>query len=581
MLQSALIRCATRKAWLEFRDPVAQFAVRDVRDIPALLATLEASVEANAYWAVGFLTYEAAGAFDDALITHASATLPLAVFSLFRAPVERDALPSAEGSAPLTAGWALSIPREEYRRNIATIKEQIELGNTYQVNLTMQQTADLQVTAWEFFLRIADGAPYAAYLDCGRTAVVSASPELFFSLDGTTVTCKPMKGTAKRGLTQAADLTQRNELAASNKNQAENVMITDMIRNDLGRIARPGSVSATALYDIEKYRTVWQMTSTVNAQTDAGLADMIGALFPSASITGAPKASSMRIIQSLERGPRELYTGTIGYFAPDRRAQFNVAIRTARIDTATRKADYGIGSGIVWDSDADAEFEECLAKARVLESPSPPADLELFETLRWTPAAGYWLLEEHLQRLAGSAGYFDIPWSESRARQLLSASEVTMGREGRRVRLLLAADGTFRLQSAALPPLDAERCWQLGLATSPVDARDPFLYHKTTYRDVYDQASAGTQDYDDVLLYNSDGYVTETTIANVVFDFDGQRVTPPVSHGLLPGTYRAHLLANGALSEQPVHRDQLYDGMPVTLINALRGEFRARLVLSD
>ncbi len=272
----------------------------------------------------------------------------------------------------------------------------------------------------------AQDPPYGAFLDTGEWVICSASPELFFRLDGARIECRPMKGTAARGRTQAEDLAQARALQASEKERAENVMIVDMVRHDLGRVAQTGSVKVDRLFEVERYPTIWQMTSTVEAQTEAGLGDIFRALFPPASITGAPKVRTMQIIAELERLPRRLYTGTIGFLAPGRRAQFNVAIRTLLVNRPTGCAEYGVGSGITWDSDPEAEWQECRTKARILAPPVPA--FSLLETMRWTPEEGYYLLERHLERLQDSALYFGFRFDLTALRLELERLAAGLGR---------------------------------------------------------------------------------------------------------------------------------------------------------
>ena len=303
-----------------------------------------------------------------------------------------------------------------------------------------QHSQVLPSDPWNLFLRLvaAQDPPYGAFLDTGEWAICSASPELFFRLDGTRIQCRPMKGTAARGRTQAEDLAQAQALQASEKERAENVMIVDMVRHDLGRVAQAGSVKVARLFEVERYPTIWQMTSTVEAQTEAGLGEIFQALFPAASVTGAPKVRTMQIIADLEPLPRRLYTGAIGFFAPGRRAQFSVAIRTLLVNRKTGCAEYGVGSGITWDSNPEAEWQECRAKARIL-APQSPA-FSLLETMRWTLDEGYYLLEQHLARLQESALYFGFHLDLAALRLQLERLSSGLGKKPRRIRLLVSKE---------------------------------------------------------------------------------------------------------------------------------------------
>ena len=358
-------------------------------------------------------------------------------------------------------------------------------------------------------------------------------------------------------------------------------MIVDMIRNDLGRIALPGSVTVPDLFALERYPTVWQLTSTVAARTRATTVEILRALFPCASITGAPKTRTMQIITELENGPRGIYCGAIGLFAPQQQAWFNVAIRTALVDRQTGSLSYGVGGGIVWDSSDRDEYAETQAKAAILGE-TPPHFL-LLETMRWDPATGYLLLDRHLARMAASADYFDYLFDETAIRSELQQATVA-ATAAMRVRLLLDRDGTSTIESASLDLPDTDNVApppvRLRLAASPIDPASPVLYHKTTNRAVYETLRrSAPADCDDLILWNRRGEVTETTIANLVFTIDGQRVTPPLSSGLLAGTYRAELLASGDIVERSIPVTQLRRLKTISVINSVRGERPAQLLL--
>ena len=413
----------------------------------------------------------------------------------------------------------------------------------------------------------------SAYVDLGRHALCSASPELFFRLEGDQIVSRPMKGTAARGRTLKEDEGQAAWLRQSVKNQAENLMIVDMVRNDLGRIAHPGTVRVPRLFELEKYPTLYQLTSTVAARTDASLEEIFAALFPCASITGAPKIRTMHLIRRLEKQPRGIYTGAIGWVGPGRRACFSVAIRTVQIERAAGTATYGTGAGIVWDSEAETEYRECLTKAQLLTR--SPDEFSLLETLRWDSEGGFALLERHLQRLRDSARYFDYRYRRDEVTvQLLGLSE-RLPPAPHRVRLLLRSDGEVRLESEPLsqkPP-----SWRVAIAGSTLDRNDPFLFHKTTRRAVYDKARAEFPALDDVILCNQEDELTESTMANLVLKIGGELLTPPIDCGLLPGTRRAELLAKGRLREAVLPRAALLEAEEVWLINSVRGWIRAEL----
>ncbi len=563
------------RRWLRFQDPVEVVSARRLEEVLPRLRDIERSVEQRRLHAAGWISYEAAPAFDPSLPARPPGALPLLWFGLFPEPQPVD-LPSA--TAALPDGWRPDLSAAAYEAAFDRIKHHIREGDTYQVNFTHRLHLDgFDPDPWQAFLSLAGArrSPFGAYLSAGPWRICSASPELFFRLDGPHLESRPMKGTAPRGRSAAEDRARADALLACGKNRAENLMIVDMVRNDMGRIARPGTVQAPRLCELEKYPTLWQLTSTVAAETDASLADIFSAMFPPASITGAPKKRTMEIIAELETSLRQVYTGAIGFLSPGRRAQFNVAIRTLLLDTRTRRAEYGTGGGIVWDSDRDAEQAECRTKARILSAPPPPP-FSLLETMLWTPEDGIRLLELHLARLRDSAAYFDYPCDEPRLRQQLADLARSIPPQPHRLRLLLAADGHVELQSSPFAP-SAAPFFRVALARRPVDRANVFLYHKTTNRRAYEEAKADFPDHDDVILYNEDGEATESAIANLAVEIDGVLCTPPVECGLLPGTARAELLARGVLRERRIPLDLLRASPRVFLLNSVRGLFPAVL----
>jgi para-aminobenzoate synthetase / 4-amino-4-deoxychorismate lyase len=567
-----ILRDAVDGCWLGFTDLCQVVRADTLSDVVAGLDRVQEAVTRGGLYAAGFVSYEAAPAFDRALAVSEGGEFPLLWFGLY-AGVEQLQLPSlAAGADGGEMDWEASVGQAEFHRNVERIKALIRRGDTYQVNYTYRLRTRLAGSPWNAFLRLAaaQDPPYGAFIDTGDWVVCSASPELFFRLDGTRIECRPMKGTAARGRTLAEDLALAQALRTSEKERAENVMIVDMARNDLGRVAQTGSVKVERLFEVEKYPTVWQMTSTVEARTKAGLGTIFRALFPPASITGAPKVRTTQIIAELEQAPRRLYTGTIGFAAPGRRAQFNVAIRTLVANRATGWAEYGVGGGITWDSDPEAEWQECQAKTKILSSSTP---FSLLETMRWMPAEGYFLLERHLERLQDSARYFGYGLDLAALRHELEQLAARLGQSGQKVRLLVTKNGHFSLEAEALPRA-AEKPPQIPLASASVNSSDRFLYHKTTHRTVYETARAGCPGFEDVLLFNERGEITESTIANVAVEIEGKLYTPPVFCGLLPGTFRAHLLEHGELSERPIAVKELLGSPHVFLLNSVRGKYR-------
>ncbi len=386
-----------------------------------------------------------------------------------------------------------------------------------------------------------------------------------------------MKGTARRGLTVVEDDQAAVDLRRSIKNQSENIMIVDMIRNDMGRIASPGTVEASDLFEIERFPTVLQMVSTVDCKTTASISEIMRALFPCASITGAPKVRTMQIINELETALRGIYTGSIGYLEPGRNAWFNVAIRTVMIDKQLATAEYGIGGGIVWDSTAENEYEESLTKAAILTLDRP--EFELLETILWDGEAGYFLLDRHLGRLSGAARYFGVPFSNNDCRLKLGKCGRELGDKVGRIRLLLAANGEITLGVHDFDSSAIGKPWKLTLALNPIDKKNIFLYHKTTMRDVYEEAKDAVRWSDDVLLWNENGEVTESTIANVVIERDGKKVTPSVKCGLLAGVFRGFLLDHGEIEKSVITVEDVKNADKIWLINSVRKWIPAELVV--
>ena len=565
-----MIQNAAAREWLHFQDPERVIETSRPEEVMPKLCLIEMLVSTQGLFAAGFLSYEAASAFDAALEVRPPNGFPLLWFGIYKKPKVHRICPSFPNSNYRLCGWIPSIDRAGYNRALGQIREHLENGETYQVNYTFRLRTPFSGSAWTFFRELirTQQADYAAYVDTGRFAVCSASPELFFRLDGRQLTTRPMKGTAPRGRFLAEDEARAEGLHHSEKDRAENIMILDMIRNDLGRIAKAGSIRVPHLFDVERYPTLWQMTSTVTAEIHTSFCEIMAALFPCASITGAPKVNTMKIIADLEADPRRVYTGCIGFFPPGRQAQFNVAIRTVLVDRAEGRAEYGVGSGIVWDSVTGDEYAECRLKAQVLTERRP--DFSLLETMLWRPNKGYFLLARHLRRLRESADYFGFPVKMGRIREKLSELASSLPRKPCKVRLLVTADGTVSVQATPVDRGLAPRLVRLRLAPSAVDPVNPFLYHKTTCRQVYDVARATFSDCDDVLLWKDRGEITETTIANVIVELeDGILVTPPVSSGLLPGTLRARLLERDTVREKVVTLAMLKQSKHVYLVNSV------------
>ncbi|MDO8752990.1 MAG: aminodeoxychorismate synthase component I [Anaerolineales bacterium] len=574
MIDKDEVLLKSNNEWLLFTNPHCIISATNVDDVRNSLQEVESLVNSNDWHAAGFVSYEAAPAFDNALHVRNAGDFPKVWFGLYAEPrVVKTSEVFINFRSLSLLNWQASVEREGYNSAIEKIKDHIAHGNTYQVNYTMRLNSEFNGNAWDLFLNLAQSQnKYAAYIDMSRYSICSASPELFFKLDGDNIYSMPMKGTVKRGRTTLEDKVQAEWLYQSTKNRAENVMIVDMLRNDLGRIAEIGSVHVPELFAIEKYPTLFQMTSTVQAKTKASLTEIFSALFPCASITGAPKVSTMKIISELETTPRKIYTGSIGYISPNRKAQFNVAIRTALIDRENKTAEYGVGGGIVWDSTSADEYSEALLKARVLTMRPHPLGFSLFETMLWTPKNGYFLLEKHIARLADSAEYFDFPFSKGQLEVFL---DQTAGgfTSPKRVKVLLDRFG--ELKDETIDFYSQEKRFKVCLAKHPIDSGNVFLFHKTTRREIYPSPRAqdavhGGEGIDDLLLFNERDELTEFTIGNLVVEIDGEFFTPPLACGLLAGTFRSHLLETNQIKERVIHKDELSKCSKVFLVNSVR-----------
>ena len=568
-------------------DPVEAHEARSLDQVSLVFEKAVAAARGG-LWVAGYVAYDAAPAFDPALVSRCQSVtsrspsappVPFAWFGAFAG--RRDETPArspSESTASVQVSpWTPAIDRAAYDRAFSTIKSYIRAGDAYQVNLTFPLRAALADRPGDFYQSLASSqeTAHACHLWHGSTHVVSVSPERFFHIDGDRIVTRPMKGTRRRGRWPEEDGVRHEELRLSDKDRAENVMIVDLMRNDLGRLAEFGSVAVDELFAIERYPTVWQMTSEVSARLrdDVGLLDVFAALFPCGSVTGAPKARSMEIIAEIEEECRGAYCGAVGVLPPgDGRdgASFQVAIRTAVIQDGA--ATYGVGGGVTWDSTVDGEYEEALAKALVLTGPT--AVEGLFETIRWD--GGWVWLDAHLDRLQSSARYWSLALSADELRAALVTAAETLSAPTR-VRLTAWASGQVEVDFGPAPPRFETRPVPdmtpviMAVDSERVDSGEPRLFHKTTDRAFYESRLRRHPDAEDVLLVNEDGLVTESTIANVVFRFGDRWVTPPVGDGLLPGVMRAHLLAEGSLVEESVPVERAVEADAVAVVNSVRG----------
>jgi len=539
-------------------------------------------------WCVGYVAYEAAPAFDAALAVHApSATQgPLAWFAVYDQalpwPAEAPSAPSDDRSAApaaeLRVDWQPLLARADFDTAMDTLLQAIGQGELYQVNFTTQMQGTLALdagasqgsSAHALFAALQRAQPggYAAYIDTGAHGqLLSVSPELFFDWRDGDLLARPMKGTARRGHTPEEDAALAQTLRSSPKERAENVMVVDLLRNDMSRVAEAFSVKVPRLFHTEALATVWQMTSDVQARTRAGtsLADVFGALFPCGSVTGAPKVRAMQMIRQLEPQARGVYCGALGLVQPGGAATFNVPIRTVTLQGA--QARCGIGSGITADARADGEWQEWGYKQAFVQRASQT--FSLLETMA-LQGGEFRHLEAHLARLQAGARHFATPWDEMRVRDCLQVLAMTHASGLWRVRLLLNARGAPQAQAFALPPSPARV--RLQLADRPLpEAHGEFVRFKTTRRAHYDAFTPTDAAVFDTLLWNPQGEITECTRGNIALELDGRWVTPALRCGLLGGVGRAHALESGRVVEAVVRLDDLARATEVAFVNSLRG----------
>lgn len=533
----ALIR--TGSAWRLYEHPREVIDASDAAELSNSLRRVDEHVSEGGE-AAGFLAYEAGYVFEPRLRPLlSSSTRRLLWFGLYENVSVFDELyfPPSEQENHVEDLATLILP-DAYAEKLNQIHELIAAGEVYQINFTHPVSFHLKSCAWRLFVDLCrrHPVPYASFLNAGEQQIVSLSPELFFHYENRRITVKPMKGTAPRGLTLDDDDQRGRELAGSEKNRAENVMIVDLMRNDLSRICSPGSVKATRLFEVQRFHSLWQMTSTIEGELahDCTVEDMFRALFPSGSVTGAPKIRAMQHIARLESSERGVYTGAIGYFASGH-AHFSVPIRTAVVQGG--EGFMGVGSGITHDSSPAEEWEECEWKTSFLKRRVP--EFQLLETLLWD--GEYRLLDEHIERMKSSAAYFLFEFDESGIREALQDIPNQLSSRPHRVRITSTREGKIRTEHREC---SAHYFGRVTISSVKVSSRDYFLYHKTTHRDLYDRelAAAMNAECDDALFFNERDELTEGAIHNIFIVKNGVWMTPLVECGLLPGTRREKCL---------------------------------------
>jgi len=575
---------------LLFEDPRETLAAYTAHEAWSALARLE-SARAEGLWAAGYLAYELGFLFEERLMPYLPERreTPLLWLGLYPAPRQlsrseaADYLAAHSGKAGAARDITPSFDLAAYRRAFERIESLIGAGDTYQVNLTFKARFTLEgdpVTLYRDLV-LKQPVAYGALMRTEDHWVLSRSPELFVSLDDGRLAARPMKGTAKRGRTITEDAADRAALAADGKNRAENLMIVDLLRNDLGRIAQIGSVTVTDLFTVETYRALHTMTSGIKARLREGVTttDILANLFPCGSVTGAPKLRAMQIIHEVETEPRGIYTGSIGWFAPNGDIKLNVAIRTAVVDN-DGAGEIGIGGGIVADSEPQEEYREALLKMKFFTDPADPVCL--IETILWTQEAGFALIDRHLDRMEASAHYFQIAFDRRAVLDLLDSWAAMICEPRQRVRLTLHETESLAVTATPLPdPVSDPAALRFIIAPERMDSQNLWLAHKTTNRAFLDaprQRAAAEHGVDEVVFCNEEGSLTEGSITSLFIERDGVLLTPPLEAGLLPGTLRAELIATGVAREARLTLADLETADAVYLGNSVRGLMRAHWV---
>lgn len=576
LLESSRTDDVNRKNLL-FQSPREILRADALYEIPPLFDRLEEALR-QGNWIAGFLSYEAGDHFEPAVPPFdGPLPLPLVRFGIYPPPLELSASLLGEhtehdGHVQEEIGPPrFSITDERYAAVIDRLKNYIVNGDTYQVNFTGRFEFAFHGDPIGLYssLRKQQHVPFSALINLGSAQILSFSPELFFRRNGNSITVRPMKGTYRRGRTTAEDRQFSELLRNDEKNRSENLMIVDLLRNDLGRISEAGSVIVRSLYDVERLHTVLQMTSTIDGTLRAGIPyyDIFSALFPCGSVTGAPKIRTMQIIREVEDHPRGAYCGAIGYISPDQEAVFSVAIRTVHLQGG--KGIMGAGSGIVYDSIAAQELEECKLKGAFLVKKDP--DFDLFETLLWD--GRYTFLTEHLSRLEDSAMYFMIPFNGQEIKDALHLTERAFDPQKKfRIRLLLSKRGVPTVEAIPFTPTLSSST--IRIANDRTNSADPLYYHKTTHRPLYGRYRdvAEREQIADVIFLNERNEVTEGCITNIFIEKGDQLLTPPVSSGLLNGVYRQYVLRTKPNAvETTLFSDDLRHADAIYICNSLRG----------
>ena len=554
-----------------FTQPIKELKTRDLSEVADLLAQVE-SYQEQGYYVVGYVSYEAAPAFEEKLAVHKAPLLgEYLLYFTVHDRVETSPIPLTYEEVDLPSKWQEETSAENYEKAITQIHHHLRQGDTYQVNYTVQLKQDLSAYPFAIYNRmvVEQEAGYNAYVEHDEMAVISMSPELFFEQNDRELATRPMKGTTQRGVTDQEDLAQASWLEQDSKNRSENMMIVDLLRNDMNRISEVGSEHVERLCQVEQYSTVWQMTSTIKSQLrpDVDLVEIFRSLFPCGSITGAPKIATMEIIKNLEPQPRGVYCGTIGLLLPNGRRIFNVAIRTIQLHQG--KAGYGVGGGITWDSTWESEYREVHQKAAVLYRKQ--ARFQLITTGKISQK-NLLFEDQHLERLTKASRYFAYPFNPEDLRQRIEEGyQVCDANQDYRLRVTLSKSGEIEISRQILTSLSPSFC-KAKLCLQEADLNQAFTYFKTTHRP---HLSLGEQE---IIYHNAAGELLETSIGNLVLKINGKLYTPPTSLGILPGIYRQHLLETGQVEEKVLTVPDLDQAETIYGCNAVRGLYELEVI---
>ena len=554
-----------------FTQPIKELKTRDVAEVANLLEQVE-SYQEQGYYVVGYVSYEAAPAFEEKLAVHKAPLLAeYLLYFTVHDRVETSSIPLIYDEIDLPSNWQEVTSAADYEKAIAQIHHHLRQGDTYQVNYTVQLKQKLSSNPFAIYNRmvVEQEAGYNAYIEHDEMAVISMSPELFFEQNDRELTTRPMKGTTQRGVTDHEDLEQSSWLEQDPKNRSENMMIVDLLRNDMNRISEVGSEHVERLCQVEQYSTVWQMTSTIKSRLrpDVDLVTIFRSLFPCGSITGAPKIATMEIIKELEPQPRGVYCGTIGLLLPNGRRIFNVAIRTIQLYQG--KAIYGVGGGITWDSTWESEYSEVHQKAAVLYRKQ--ARFKLITTGKISQK-NLLFEEQHLERLRIASRYFAFPFDPEILRQKIEAEcQACDANQDYRLRISLNKSGEIEVDRQVLEPLSPTFC-KAKICLQGADLNQSFTYFKTTYRP---HLSLGKQE---IIYHNTRGELLETSIGNLVLKIAGKLYTPPIRLGILPGIYRQHLLETGQVEEKVLTLKDLARAEAIYGCNAVRGLYELQVI---